>query len=234
MKIRYITSVCLLIYPIHMGYAYESSNRDDLEATKHELHERVQEISYESQKRSSEFLTKITQLEEQIRELQGNIKHLEHTNKQLISKINNVNEDMSYRFAQMEKSSSGKESLKSIKEYVSMIESGKIKDAREGLFDYIKYKKGNIKGIAYYWLGKSYMAEKSYKDAGTYFLKSYKYYPANEKAPESLLGLAVSLKNLDKKNRACSILNRLDVEYPNRSDEDKEISRDEYSGLRCN
>jgi TolA-binding protein len=227
MKISYIASVCLLACPFQFGFAYE--NMEDVT----ELSRTVEGLASHSQKQNSELFKKIVQLEEQIRELQGNIQHVEHTNKQLMAKINNVNEDMSYRFAQMEKSSSGKDSLKSIKEYVSMIESGKVKDARVGLLDYIKYKKGNAKGIAYYWLGKSYMAERAYKDAGTYFLKSYKYYPANEKAPESLLGLAVSLRNIDKKNRACSILKRLDAEYPNRPDEKKEISQGEYSALKC-
>ena len=228
MKIKYIVSICLLASPAQFGFAHE-----DIEGVT-ELSRAVEDLSSNSQKQNSELFKKITQLEEQMRELQGNIQHVEHTNKQLMAKINNVNEDMSYRFAQMEKSSSGKDSLKSMKEYISMIESGKVKDAREGLLDYIKYKKGNVKGIAYYWLGKSYMEERAYKDAGTYFLKSYKYYPANEKAPESLLGLAVSLRNLDKKNRACSILNRLNVEYPNRSEEEKELSQGEYSVLRCN
>ncbi len=227
LKIRYLVAVCLLACPSQFVFAY--NNMEDVM----ELSRAVEDLSSNSQKQNSELFKKIMQLEETVRELQGNIQHVEHTNKQLMAKINNVNEDMSYRFAQMDKSSSVKDSLKSIKEYISMIESGKLKDARSGLLDYIKYKKGNAKGIAYYWLGKSYMEEGAYKDAGTYFLKSYKYYPVNEKAPESLLGLAVSLRYLDKKNRACSILKRLSVEYPNRTDEKKEISQGEYSALKC-
>lgn len=232
MKLRYLLPVLLLFPVAEVAFSYEVNTSDSLFSTKEEFNKILQDIGAESYKNKEEIDQKLAAMEEKIHALQFSIKKIEDTHKKILTKIDNVSEDMRYRFAKLEKPSS-KDSLKNIGDYVSMIGDGRIKEARKGLFDYIKYKKGNIKGEAYYWLGKSYMEEESYGDAGTYFLKSYKYYPSNEKAPESLLGLAVSLKQLDKKNRACSILDRLGSEYPNRPNEFKEIYDKERSLLKC-
>lgn len=181
----------------------------------------------------SELYTKILDLETRLREIEGRIQHAEYTHKQLIAKISNLADDMNYRFSKVDQKSSEADTVKDLKSYVKMFEQGNFSGAREGINNYIKYTNGTDKGEAYYWLGRAYMEEKNYNEAGTYFLKSYKYYPANTKAADSLFQLSLSLEKLDKKNRACTILGRLDSEYPNRSEEDKVLSQQQHAKLKC-
>jgi len=192
------------------------------------------EYNSNSTTNGSELYTKILDLETRLREIEGRIQHTEYTYKQLIAKITNLTDDMNYRFSKMDqKKSSEADTVKDLKSYVKIFEQGDFSGAREGINNYIKYSNGTDKGEAYYWLGRCYMEEKNYNEAGTYFLKSYKYYPASTKAADSLLHLSFSLEKLDKKNRACTILGRLDAEYPNRSEEDKLLSKQQKTKLKC-
>ena len=166
---------------------------------------------YEGTQDNSSLYTRMMDLEARLREVQGKLQQIEYTNKQLIAKIGNVVDDMNYRFAKLEKSPSDTESIKDLKEHVKMFLDGKVEEALKELNNYVKHAKDDEKGEVYYWIGRAYMEQKIYKEAGTYFLKSYKYYPANPRAASSLLYLAMSLEKIDKVNRACSILERLDL-----------------------
>lgn len=175
---------------------------------------------------------KISSIEEKLEDLRVKIERVESTSKNLKSKLSNLTDDMNYKFAKLDRAKNN-EPMRDLKECIRIFERGDYNEARNSLHNYIKIANGNDKGEAYYWIGRCYMADNIYKEAGTYFLKSYKYYPGNPKAADSLLNLAISLKKLDKKNRACSILNRLEIEYPNRPDEHKELSKNEQEYLRC-
>jgi TolA-binding protein len=48
------------------------------------------------------------------------------------------------------------------------------------------------------------------------YLKGYKQFPKGAKASDSLLKLALTLGELKKKTEACSMLSRLETEFPNR------------------
>lgn len=190
-------------------------------------------LTFFSAANESELYTKVLDLETRLREMEGRIQHSEYTYKQLIAKITNLTDDMNYRFSKIDQKSPEADTVKDLKSYVKMFEQGNFSGAREGINNYIKYSNGTDKGEAYYWLGRCYMEEKNYNEAGTYFLKSYKYYPASTKAADSLLQLSYSLEKLDKKNRACTILGRLDAEYPNRSEEEKFLSQQQHTKLKC-
>ncbi len=219
---------------------YHSDFADRLRALESEvakvssdLNDVVSRGDAKNQESYSTLYTKITDIEERLRELNGKFQHVEYTSKQLVAKLANLTEDMNYRFTKLERDRNSKEKIHSLKDGVKLFEEGRYKDARESFNSYIKVAQGNEKGEAYYWLGKCYMEDNINKEAGTYFLKSYKYYPANSRAADSLLNLAVSLKKLDKRNRACSILERLDMEYPNRPEDQKELSKQEQDSLKC-
>ncbi len=69
-------------------------------------------------------------------------------------------------------------------------------------------------GTAQYWLGKSAFVSGEYKRAADRFLKTFTDYPNNEKAPEALLKLAISLRRLGENNAACNSFAELARRFP--------------------
>ncbi|HEU4379123.1 MAG TPA: tetratricopeptide repeat protein, partial [Hyphomicrobiaceae bacterium] len=63
--------------------------------------------------------------------------------------------------------------------------------------------------------GESLFVRGQYRAAASAFLKGYQTYAKSEKAPESLLKLAMSLQRLGQKDAACSSFNELAVKFPN-------------------
>ncbi len=72
-----------------------------------------------------------------------------------------------------------------------------------------------LAGSAQYWIGESYYVRGQYKSAADAFLKGYKKYKASDKAPDTLLKLAMSLAELGQKDAACSTFSELAAKYPN-------------------
>ena len=71
-----------------------------------------------------------------------------------------------------------------------------------------------LAGKAQYWLGESYYARGAFKDAADAFLASYRTYGSGEKAPDSLLKLAMALAALGEKDAACSTFAEFGAKYP--------------------
>ncbi len=61
-----------------------------------------------------------------------------------------------------------------------------------------------LAGRAQYWLAMTYYDRGRYKDAAKAFLTGYRSYSSSDKAPDSLLGLGMSLAELGQKGAACS------------------------------
>ena len=55
-----------------------------------------------------------------------------------------------------------------------------------------------------------------FNKAAVNYLQSYKQYPKGSKAPDSLLKLSYSLASLNKNKEACSMLTKLEQEFPQR------------------
>ncbi|NDF11667.1 MAG: tol-pal system protein YbgF [Proteobacteria bacterium] len=77
-----------------------------------------------------------------------------------------------------------------------------------------KYPDNTLVGNAHYWIGECYYAKKEYDQASVHFLKTYQKYPKGQKAPDTLLKLAMSLQQLDKKKEACTTLEKLYQDFP--------------------
>jgi tol-pal system protein YbgF len=71
-----------------------------------------------------------------------------------------------------------------------------------------------LAGDAQYWIGETYYLRGQYKKAADAFLTGYKKYKSGQKAPDSLLKLAMSLAELGQKEAACSTLDELKTKYP--------------------
>lgn len=74
-----------------------------------------------------------------------------------------------------------------------------------------------LAGSAHFWLGEASFTNGEYRKAADNFLKCATNFPQNEKAPESMLKLGISLKRLNEKDAACSSFDELSRRFPNAS-----------------
>jgi tol-pal system protein YbgF len=72
----------------------------------------------------------------------------------------------------------------------------------------------HLAGNAQYWLGETFFVRGQYRPAAAAFLKGYHDYAKSQKAPESLLKLAMSLQRLGQKDAACSSFRELAAKFP--------------------
>jgi tol-pal system protein YbgF len=72
----------------------------------------------------------------------------------------------------------------------------------------------HLAGNAQYWLGETFFVRGQYRPAAAAFLKGYQDYGKSQKAPESLLKLAMSLQRLGQKDAACSSFRELATKFP--------------------
>lgn len=201
---------------------------------------------------------KLLELEEKVRELNGKVQYSDYMNKKLIEKINSVSADVNYRLEQIEKNkhpvaattadeqntnsaSTNEDRQKpvvmhsgAVAKFSEMLKKKNYKEATQGLKKYIKVNADAADlDEAYFLLGKTYFAQNMHEEAGSYFLKYYKYYPTKPRASESLLNLAVSLVKLGRNDKACSILSRIDREYQNRSAAEQKLSSNLSKKIKC-
>lgn len=76
------------------------------------------------------------------------------------------------------------------------------------------YPRDELAGNAQYWLGETYYVRGMYKPAADAFLLSYRDYPTGNKAPDSLLRLAMALAQLGERGAACDSLSALNTKFP--------------------
>lgn len=67
---------------------------------------------------------------------------------------------------------------------------------------------------AYYWLGETYYVQKNFREASVHFAKGYQAFPKGNKAPDTLLKLAMTLGQLGKEKEACTTFDKLFNEFP--------------------
>ena len=80
-----------------------------------------------------------------------------------------------------------------------------------------QYPSDALAGSAQYWLGETAFVSGEYKVAADRFLKTFTNYPNNERAPEALLKLAISLRRLGNNGDACATFGELERRYPQAS-----------------
>lgn len=77
-----------------------------------------------------------------------------------------------------------------------------------------QYPKDAMAGGAQYWLGETAFSSGEYRKAADRFLKTFTNFPSNERAPEALLKLAISLRRLGENSAACDSFAELQRRYP--------------------
>jgi tol-pal system protein YbgF len=176
-------------------------------------------------------------VEEQFRTLIGRIEQLEFQYTQLNEKIDKIYADIDFRFQEIEKKTAqqpvklstedtepnknaAKETAKSsvqeeFDKATGLLKASKFTEAEAALSSFVtKHTDSSQAGEAYYWLGDIHYLNKNYEKSAVNFLRSYKKFPKGKKAPESLFKLSIALSNLDKKKEACTMLAKLQKEFP--------------------
>lgn len=95
------------------------------------------------------------------------------------------------------------------------------------------YPGSNLQSNAYFWYGESFFRRKIFDKAAINYLKGYKDFPKGAKAADSLLKLALSLGELGRKKEACSTLEKLDVEFPDRPVSSIKRAKDARAKFGC-
>lgn len=78
-----------------------------------------------------------------------------------------------------------------------------------------QYPDHSLAANAKYWLGETFYARGDYSGASRAFAKSYQDHPEGQKAPDTLLKLAMSLGEQGMKPEACLTLSELVKRFPN-------------------
>ncbi len=107
--------------------------------------------------------------------------------------------------------------------------------AAEAAFDdFLKrHPSDSLSGNAQYWLGESHFVRGQYKAAASAFLKGYQTYGQSQKAPDSLLKLAMSLDRLGQRDAACSSYAELNTKFPNAAQSVKARAQSERQRVGC-
>ncbi len=88
-------------------------------------------------------------------------------------------------------------------------------------------------GEVSYWLGETYFVKGGYADAADAYITSMRKDPQGVKAPEALIRLAASMRELGKKTESCQALDSFPVQFPGASAELREKVRTEQARTGC-
>ena len=84
-----------------------------------------------------------------------------------------------------------------------------------------------------FWLGESYFVRGGYADAADAYIASMRKAPDGVKAPESMVRLAATLRELGNQSEACQTLATFGSQFPNAPEVAKEKARVEASRTGC-
>ncbi|MBV8060128.1 MAG: tol-pal system protein YbgF [Alphaproteobacteria bacterium] len=86
---------------------------------------------------------------------------------------------------------------------------------------------------AKYWYAETLYVRGRYADAAVGFADAFQQNPQGDKAPDSLLKLAMSLGSSNKVDDACTALSELKAKYPSASPNVKALAAEERNKLKC-
>lgn len=100
---------------------------------------------------------------------------------------------------------------------LAALKDNRLEIAEEKFSSFMKdYPKSSMQSNAYFWYGETFFKRNMFDKAAINYLKGYKQYPKGSKAADSLLKLALSLGELKKKTEVCTMLAKLEAEFPSR------------------
>jgi tol-pal system protein YbgF len=97
---------------------------------------------------------------------------------------------------------------------VTAIQSGRLSDGRASLEAFRRdYPGSPLSAEAQHWIAEAMYAEADYRLAAQTYLANMSEYPTDPQAPDSMIGLALSLEKLGQPGEACATLDELPRRY---------------------
>lgn len=117
---------------------------------------------------------------------------------------------------------------------LASLKDGNFEEAERKFHDFNQqFPQSKLRENALFWYGESFFRRDDFNQAAINYSKAYKEYPKGAKASDALLKLSLSLGALDKTKEACSILDKLDTEFPNRPANSKNRSKAAQTKFNC-
>ncbi len=117
---------------------------------------------------------------------------------------------------------------------LATLKDGNLALAETKFADFIKqYPSSRLQSNATFWYAETFYRRGVYNKAAINYLQSYKKYPKGSKAPDALLKLSYSLASLNKNKEACSMLEKLELEFPKRPISSIKRAKDARTKFRC-
>ena len=117
----------------------------------------------------------------------------------------------------------------------SYLQTNDYASAQATFEDFIRtYPDHSLAANSKYWLGETYYARGEFQDASRSFARAFKDHPDGQKAPDTLLKLAMSLKGQNMNEEACLTLSELKDRFPNAPASVTAKANDEQASYGCN
>ena len=117
---------------------------------------------------------------------------------------------------------------------LATLKDGDFEAAEKKFFDFIANHPSNkLQSNATFWYAETFYRRGIFDKSAINYLQSYKKYPKGDKAPDALFKLANSLAHLNKNKEACSMLEKLESEFPSRSGDSLSRAKEIGDKLHC-
>jgi len=180
-------------------------------------------------KQIQDLKSRILKLENIVDELKLNLKHNSYLSKSLanssITGLKKVVEEQKLKYILVPKAENifFKIELPILQEKtdydlaLATLQNDNLNSARRQLIEFIKkYPSSLLQSNATFWYAESFYRKGHFNRAAINYLQSYKKHPKSSKSPDALLKLSYSLASLNKNKEACSMLEKLELEFPQR------------------
>ena len=205
----------------------------------------------ETPKNIDDFYTQIDAQNQIIQDLTAQLEQTNHHLTDLTDKFNRMQQDVEFRFQNMNKFSESEnltqtqpEKKEVVKPKISdkeaydkayaQLKDGKYPEAEQSFLAFMEnYPDSKLLGNANYWLAETYYARSQWAEASGLFADGFTKFKDNAKAPDSMLKLGLTMKQMGKNKEACAAFKGLSGEFKNLSDNLKKRAEQEIKELKC-
>ena len=191
-----------------------------------------------------DFYTQMDAQNQVIQDLTQKVERLEFELSTLGNKVDRINQDVDFRLNELStpkpaeqspengvKNNSDREAYEAA---YALLKKGNYEEAEQAFLKFMAdYPISSFLGNANYWLGESYYARGQYAEAVGLFADGFTKYKDNTKAPDNMLKLGLTMKQLGKKSEACAAFKGLADEFPAANEALKKRAQEEAKALKC-
>lgn len=202
------------------------------------LQKKETEKSPNLEKNSPMYLSvRIDEFDEDLRKFSGEIENIQHEINELKTKLNMAIQDFELRLVDLEAKTKKNSEISNVNaqfingelqkrkeqqvkkekstktlydQALKDFNENKLDQAKEKFINFVKkHPQSNLAGNSRFWLGEIFLKQKDFLKATRQYIVLQQKYPKNIKINESLIKLAIALKELDQREKACKSLNKL-------------------------